>query len=103
MEEKVAITEPSQKEAMTADGLQKINKETSSCIETCSRQERSTRTRGCSGLVVSDNEPLVYSTLTELLQLVEAENRLRMATIETQLLKFCTEVVLPKYQLNQHQ
>ena len=42
---------------------------------------------------------MAYSSLAELLQLVEVENRLRMARIETQLLKFCTEVVLPKYQI----
>ena len=40
---------------------------------------------------------LAYSTLSELLELVEVQNRLRLARIETEILKFCNEVVLPKH------
>lgn len=43
------------------------------------------------------SRPLRYSSLSELLHLVELEHRHRMLRIEVQLLKFCTEVVLPKY------
>lgn len=41
--------------------------------------------------------PLGYTTLSELLQLVEVEHKQRMLKIEVQLLEFCIEVVLPKY------
>ncbi|CAI8047347.1 hypothetical protein GBAR_LOCUS26164 [Geodia barretti] len=93
------ITESSKQQNATMD---KTNQETSR--DTSRLQTRnSTSWEERSASRTPDNGPLVYSTLTELLQLVEAENRLRMARIETQLLKFCTEVVLPKYQLTQHQ
>jgi transposase-like protein len=98
VEEKVAITDSRQQQNATVD---KTNQETSR--DTSSLRTRYSSWEERSTLRTPDNGPLVYSTLTELLQLVEAENRLRMARIETQLLKFCTEVVLPKYQLTQHQ
>lgn len=41
---------------------------------------------------------LRYSSLTDLLHLVELEHKHRMLRIEVQLLKFCTEVILPKYE-----
>ena len=44
--------------------------------------------------------PLVYTSLSELLTLVELEHKYRMLRIEIQLLKFCTEVILPKYKLS---
>ena len=40
---------------------------------------------------------LRYSSLNDLLHLVELEHKHRMLRIEVQLLKFCTEVILPKY------
>ena len=100
MEEKVAITDSRQQQNATVD---KTNQETSSSRDASSLRTRYSSWEVRSALRTPDNGPLVYSTLAELLQLVEAENRLRMARIETQLLKFCTEVVLPKYQLTQHQ
>ena len=44
--------------------------------------------------------PLAYTSLSELLTLVELEHKYRMLRIEIQLLKFCTEVILPKYNLS---
>ena len=100
VEEKVAITGSKQQEE---DKLQEADERTLSCKDTPifkilgSEQEDAV-------LGVPLSGPLVYSTLSELLQCVEAENRLRMARIQNQLLRFCTEVVLPKYQLTtQHQ
>ena len=46
---------------------------------------------------VPDSRPLAYTSLSELLTLVELEHRHRMLKIEVELLKLCTEVVLPKY------
>jgi hypothetical protein len=100
VEEKVAITDSRQQQNATVD---KTNQETSSSRDASSLRTRYSSWEERSTLRTPDNGPLVYSTLAELLQLVEAENRLRMARIETQLLKFCTEVVLPMYQLTQHQ
>ena len=41
--------------------------------------------------------PLTYSSLSELMELVETEERLRVARIETKLLQFCTEFILPRH------
>lgn len=40
---------------------------------------------------------LRYSSLSDLLHLVELEHKHRMLRIEVQLLKLCTEVILPNY------
>ena len=40
---------------------------------------------------------LTYSSLSELMELVETEERLRVARIETKLLQFCTEFILPRH------
>ena len=41
--------------------------------------------------------PMVHSSLSEWLHHVELEHRHRLLKIEAQLLKFCTDVVIPKY------
>ena len=64
-------------------------------------QQKTSNSRDCEVTVALPPtlQPMAYSSLSELLHLVEAEHRHRMLRIELQILKFCTEVVLPKYKL----
>ena len=47
--------------------------------------------------------PMALTSLGELLKLVEMQHEHRMLEIEVQLLKFCSQVVLPKYMCKPHQ